>query len=667
MGERLRRLVASACLLLPWGSALAARDFGVVSLELRAEGGVVPTHVCVATGAASARARHRLDGLLGAAMPGVGARPLDLGALGVVAPEAGCLTDGVEACAPQVVLPEAWSDPERVHLACAVDALATPEAAAGAPAVVVVQLEALEASPPPIDSLRVAGGVVTLGLAADVRRMTLTGRVVGGHFAAERTAVRAEASGPDELLLALPLAPRCRTVDLGLPATRVPPSAWAEATATLDGVPLDVAACLAPAPGGGRVSARLPRVAPGATGALSLRFPEALATAPQGLAAWWTGPWPSADTALQVTRFGFSWRRPDCVAPREACPAVWLPSGEACVARSTDTGCAYACPGEGGGPEEGVALPVDVALETRDEARLRWSALVRQPGDVVTSYAEGAPVPLQVDTSGWAVDVPGARVRYLELRTSDGVTRRYPVGGGGPLRVPVAGATCDPVRYRFLGDRVHEEGLAAVVDGRIEVPAPRTSARVLSFEVAALAGGSLGLSDLPDGIDGVTGRSHFTGLVQLVGRFRPRASPWSRLGVEVRLGGSLGQWGRLDGSPRTKDGERLLEIEDKPLWGRVVGDLALVVDLTPVVALGVGGSAGGGWPVASDERLRTGSAAFGGVLLDLRFQARPWVALVLQGRSWFGDRLRWTPAADADPVDLPTSTLVGLLGAQFRL
>lgn len=662
MGERVAAVALGLLLALP---AQAARDFGVVTLDLRAEGGVVPTHVCVVTGAASARTRHRLVDLLAPGEAPAPSRRLSLAALDL--PDTpGCQEAGTDRCAPQVVLPPAWSDPAQVPLACATDALASDEARRAAPAVLVLQLEALEASPPPVDSLSVAGGVVTLGVAADVRRMTLAARVVGGHYAPQRVSVRAEPSGPDELLLVLPVAPRCRWVDLALPGVRVPESAWDGAGLTLDGVGVEPSACLQPAPGGQRVRVRVPRAEPGATGEVAVDLPSGDPSTPRSLSAWWTGPWPGADVALQLTRVDFTWRRPTCVVAEDACPAAFLPTGVACSASSVPGGCAVTCPGDGAPSEAALTLPAQVVLETGGPTRLRWSELLRQPGDVLTSFAPELDVPLTVDTAGWVVGVPGARVHTLELRAPDGSTRRYPVAPEAPIVVPFAHPSCDPVRYRFLGDRVHEEGLATVEGGRLQVAAPEHTARVLGFELAVLAGGAQALVAPPQGADAVAGATFFTSTLQLVARFRPRSPRLARWSFELRLGGSLGQWGFLEGAARAADGRDVLEVRDKPLWGRVLGDAAVVVDLAPPVALALGVGAGGGWPVASADRARTGQGVLVGPSLDLRFRARPWLAIVLQGRAWFGERLRFTPSS-GDEQDLQATSLLGQVGLQVRL
>jgi len=660
-------------LFAPVAEASAAEErYGVVTVDLRPEGGEVPTHLCVVSEVGGPRARTHLSELL---VEGEGEVSAEGRAWRVSGSAWGgegtpaAVSCGAE-CAPQVLLPTRFQRASELFAACTADALSSEDVALAEPRLLVMMLEHLEGSPPTIESVALAGGVVTIGVEANLRRIVVTARSLGGHYEPQRRSVRAEGGSGDNRLVVLPIAPRCQWTDFVLPNTRLRERDRGRMGLRLLDAAADVDACLGPLAGDGHLRVRVPRVEPGRSASIAVAIK---AGSERGAGAGhfggrWEGPWPAPTQVLRAHQIAFSWRPPECVYPEAVCPRAELEAGITCVATRAGDTCHYLCPEEVDASDP-VALtpPLAVRLE-KEDPRQRWTDILSRVGQTLTSYVTGDTVYVHADIRDWRRDVPGSRIRHLEILGADGSARRFPVGGAERIQIPLPGPSCEPLRTKVIGDRYYQEQLASVRGGEVILKSPEKQARIMTFNLLLAQGGMLAL--IPDAPAVIDDPSYFVVLGQLAARFRPRRPRFARLAGELRLGGTIGQWGYY-GTESLEDDPR--RADRKPLWVRFLVEPALIVDIVHPVSMSAGLAIGGAWPLRAGDVADTGR--FSPILapsLDTRLAVRPWLSLVLQARAVFGERTLTTvagpsegEAVSATRSALRTYSLAGLYGLLF--
>ncbi len=685
-----RRLILTllilVALLVP-RVAQAGKDYGVVTVDLRPEIGEVPTHLCVVSQGQGPRTRELLSDLLVAssttASAGSESGPsLELDPKlwsGTAAPAPSCVAEG--ACSPSVELPLAGLLAEQLHVACTTDSLLSDRAARD-PHVLVLMLEHLEGSPPSLESLKLTGGVVTIGVGADLSRIVVTARSLGGHYDAHGRAFRAEeGSGSDaNKLILLPIAPRCHGFDVELPGVRLREADRERLRLRADGRELDPTTCVGALRGSSRMRVVLPRADASSRLEVELALVEDERPTATRFAAGWDTAWPEGELILDPHQIGFVWSPPACVWPIGTCPAATIEGGIECSATALDDGtCQYLCPGDqpsasgaseseaGEWSSEWVELQPPLAVTFRkSDPDQRWTEILQRPGQTLASYVSADQIYLGGDISTWKTEIPGSGIDYVELLGSDGAKRRYAVDEVDNLRILAPGASCDPQRFRLIGDRSFKEGSAEVRDGAVEFGPVHASARLLTFKVLLAQGGGL-VATYGGAPDTLGNPVHFVVLGQLAANFRPRDPRFARVAYELRIGGTLGQWGYYGAG---SIGEEPRRLSSKLAWARLLFEPAVVIDVLPVLALSAGFGIGGSWPIRSSEQEFTDR--FSLVLspsLDARFTIRRWIALVIQGRAFIRERSAVATAIVGDqPVftSFPNVSLVGLYGVELR-
>ncbi|MEZ4448660.1 MAG: hypothetical protein R3B09_04205 [Nannocystaceae bacterium] len=670
-GSALPGLALALALGVAAPAAAAEERYGVVTIDLRPEHGEVPTHLCVVSEVAGPRTRNRLSEYLS---PGPG-EPSEDGRTWDVLPQAwgAKLDPGAgqapgacgQECRPRVVLPSRFDRASELFVACTADSLSSDDAAVAEPRLLVMMLEHLEGSPPSIESVALAGGVVTIGVQGALRRIVVTARSLGGHYEAQRRSARAEGQSGETKLVLLPLQPRCQWSELVLPGVRLRQRDRPRLTVQLDERPLDVEGCVDALAGDNHLRVRLPRTPPGRSAAIAVALsPDAGGEGAMGhFGGRWDGPWPPSQVTLRAHQVTFSWRPPECVYPTGVCPRAEIEAGIQCGAARAGDVCNYTCP-EKVDVSDPVALtpPLTVTFE-KDDPRQRWTDILSRGGQTLGSYVVGDAVYVHADIKSWRRDVPGARIRSLEVLGGDGSVRRFPVDGVDRLQIPLASATCEPLRAKVIGDRVYQEELAPIRGGMAELGPPEKRARIMTFNLLLAQGGSISL--IHDRPESIQNPSFFVVLGQLSARFRPRRPKLARLSAELRLGGTLGQWGyygidSVDDPVRRTDG--------KPLWVRFLFEPAIVVDVVHPLSLSAGLGIGGSWPLRAEEVQNTSRfAPVYAPSLDARLAVRPWLSLVLQARVFLGERLQATfrDGAVANVHSLQTTSMTGLYGLLF--
>jgi hypothetical protein len=662
-------LVAWVILLVPAG-VRAAKPYGVVTVDLRPEIGEVPTDLCVVSQSKGPRTRARLSELLLAPPDGSASSTLVLNPAtwGGALDDPICEADG--ACLPRVELPLAGQQADELWVACTTDSLA-PDQRARDPRVLILMLEHLEGSPPLLESLKLAGGVVTVGVQADLSRIVVTARSLGGHYDAHTRAFRAEDSGNNNqnALVVVPIAPRCHGVEVELPGVRLRESDRDRLLLRAHGVELDAHTCVGPLRGGARLRVEMPRAA--GFGRLEVELPPVDGDTPTAtrFAAGWDTPWPTGELRLDPHQIAFVWAPPACVWPTGTCPSATLEGGIACAATALDDGtCRYLCPGpqDDGSQEEWVDVspPVAVTFE-KDQPRQRWTGTVQRPGQTLSEYVDPNQIYLGADLRGWRTDVPGSRISHVELLDNDGASRRYAVADVDHLQILAPRASCDPLRFRLVGDRRFLESSAPVEAGAVEFGEVHKTARLLTFNIVLIQGGgpTVTYGGAPREL---ANPAYFTGLGQLVANFRPRSPRFARVAYELRIGGTVGQWGYFGPGSLNTDPRR---VTTKLPWARLLFEPGVVVDIIPPLAFGFGFGVGGSWPINNRDVALTGRYRF--VLTasaDARFAIRRWIALIIQGRAIFREQT-WAAVGITgnQPVieEFPNVSLLGLYGVVF--
>ncbi|MCA9651885.1 MAG: hypothetical protein H6712_28735 [Myxococcales bacterium] len=691
------RALAVLVVLLGLPGEAAAERYGVVTLDLRPEAGDVPTHLCVVSEAASDRTRRTLGELLAEAPEpdAVAGRsswrvlPELWGGDEASSQRQRCSDDPLGDCRPRVELPEGLGRASELHVACTSDDLAASEAALD-PRPLFILLEHLEGSPPAIDSVRLTGGIATIGVRADLEQVVVTARSLGGHYLPHPRSERGSEEGrtaegePVRKLVSLILTPRCHTVEVTLPRTRLEPSDRDRLAVRVHGVDLNVGHCVGALTGTGTLQVRIPQ-APLGVGTLDID----LAATESGKAAArfgarWEGRWPSSPFALQFNQVSFTWRRPECIVSADACPAATLETGTTCVPTVTPAGCDYRCPGVVDDSALDLELPVEVTFE-KERPTQRWTDTLAANGQVLTSYVGAEQIYLSANVNAWETEVPGARVTDVEIFGEDGEIHRYGVTHVPNLQLKVPGASCEPIRFRPRGDLDYDEALAEVRDGEIEFGPPERTARRTAFKLYVGLGGGPAWSDTfgPKDVPPV----YFSALGQFALQFRARKPGWSRVGWDLRVGGTLGRWGsRLveaadeDTTSTANDpvrgGTTTDTTADEQLrafgWARVIFEPGLVVAATHRIEVGTGFGMGFSFPIRRNEDL-TGDRInlIWTPSLDARYKIRRWASLMLQFRPIFGERaFTTTQSSDSTEPTVDTQqakarSLLVLFGTAF--
>jgi hypothetical protein len=672
-------LVMMIAVLLTPSLAHAAKPYGVVTIDLRPEIGDVPTHLCVVSQGKGPRSRQPLSELLRAPSEAEAAANeaapadaliLDPATWGGSTDESTCEADG--ACIPRVELPLSGSHADQVWVACTSDSLAAePAAGVGTrePRVLVMMLEHLEGSPPLLESLRLAGGVATIGVGADLSQIVVTARSLGGHYEAHSRAFRAEEGTDRGELVVLPIAPRCHRVEVELPGVRLRESDRERLVVRANEIELDAKTCVGPLRGSARMRVMVPRAS--GFGRIEVELPPVEGETPTAtrFAGSWDQAWPDGELQLDPHQIAFLWSPPACVWPTGTCPTATLEGGISCEATALEDGsCQYLCPGNSSEEwaEEWVDVspPVAVTFEKQDPHQ-RWNQIVQRPGQVLSEYVDPTQIYLDADLSSWRVDVPGSRISHVELLDNDGSSRRYAVSDVKQLRILAPHASCDPLRFRLVGDRRYLESSAPVQDGRVEFGRVHKTTRLITFNVLLAQGGGQAIayggapSNLAD-------PAYFAALGQLAANFRPRHPKFARVAYELRLGGTIGQWGYFGPGSLGDDPRR---VTTKVAWARLLFEPAVVVDVIPPLAFSFGFGVGKSWPINNSDARQTDRFNF--VLspsIDARFVIRRWVALVIQGRAMLLERtVVAVGVMGTEPVvkQFPNISLVGFYGVLF--
>jgi hypothetical protein len=581
--------------------------------------------------------------------------------------DAGRCSGGDGLCAPRIRTAGARESLNELHVACAADALIDADGVE--PRVLLLLAEHLEGSPPRIESLNLAGGVLTIGVEADLTKVVVTTRSLGGHYLPDERSFRAESRGREGALLVLPITPRCLRHEFELPGVRLRASDRERLHVEAHGEAIDVDRCVGNLRGASRLALDLP-IAADRNGSLSIAVdPRADGLEGGRFGLHWTAPWPDPGAELAIEQVSFRWRPPACIYPDEACPAATMEGGIACAVVREGDACQYACPSDG--DEVDVRLPIEVTFEKDDPAQ-RWSDTLQRPGQELVSYVPSDDIHLRADLSTWVTDTPGSRITHVEVQGNDGVARRYGAGGVRDLVVRVPGASCEPVRFRLVGDRDFREARASVTDGRLEFGAIERTVVPVSFNVTLLAGGGPtfggGLTDLGGADVDVRTPVFFTGLTMLAAEFRARKPALARFAGEIRLGATAGQWGYF-GADTVADPVR--RVRPQIAWVRFIAEPAFVVNLTDGVRLTTGLGIGSAWPARPSLVRETDT--FRAVLspsVDVRVRVRPRIHFVVQTRGFFREALSAYETDAAGQVrrrSFDAYSLDALLGVQLDL
>jgi hypothetical protein len=697
----MRGLIALLAFMLGWmgfgiADATAQDRYGVVTLDLRPDAGEVPTHLCVVSEARSPRTRQTLWDVLEpepdpATVPG---RP---GASWRIQSEVwGGLEDAVEAqrctqaplgdCRPRVELPRGLSDKSDLFVACTSDSL-TEGANDSDPRPLFILLEHLEGSPPQIESVRLTGGVATIGVRANLDHVVVTARSLGGHYQPHHRSERATdeigtegtTSGPRSKHVQLGLTPRCRMTEVKLPRVRVRPSDRDRLTVRVHGHDITSERCIENLSGTEVIRVRVPQ-APLGVGSIDVELAPVDGKAGARFAGHFEGRWPTNPFALEFNQVTFGWRRPECIYPRDKCPTATLETGTACEASVTDEGCVYRCPGAVTDENAiDLSLPLQVTFEKTHPAQ-RWTDTLAQNGQLLTSYVPADQIYLNANVNAWETSVPDNKINDVEIFGEDGQARRYGVTHVDNLQLRVPGASCEPVRFRPSGDRHFEDGIATVDDGKINFGDPQRRARMVGFNLTVLAGGGPAWSNADAVIAGsspdpVTSRGtaplYFNTLAMLAIQVRPRKPKLNRLAFEGRIGGTLGRWGRRQ-IEFDEDGDATVnEISDRPLGhARVLFEPGLVFSAHERIAVGAGFGLGFSLPLRQDEELTGQRFQFVySPNIDFRFRLRSWLRLIVQFRGVFGEKPFLPPdialgGATLRREDVNAWSLLALFGVQ---
>jgi len=664
--------------------------FGVVTLDLRPEGGDVPTHLCVVSEAKSSRTRHKLwEALEAAPSDGVlsGARERSWRVLPWVwsgdeqsVENQRCTEDPIGDCRPRVELPNGLSRQSDLYVACAADSL-TEGTPGSEPRPLFILLEYLEGSPPQIESVRLTGGVATIGVSgASFERVVVTGRSLGGHYLPHRRSERGQADpgvpvdegAPKNRTIVLRLTSRCRTVEVRLPRTTIKPTDRARLSARVHGHLLHNDRCVSHLVGSEVMQLRIPP-APLGVGSIDVELVATESEAAARFGGSFEGAWPKTPFALTLNQVAFTWTRPACIYPEDRCPVATLETGTTCSATLTRDGCNYRCPGN---VSEESAISLDLPLEVtfeKDEPKQRWHDKLAQNGQVLTGYVPADEIYLQADLHRWRTETPDNRIGRVEIYGEDGEAHRYGVTRINRLVLKVPGASCEPVRFKPSGDRDYEEAVATVDEGKLDFGNPDSLVRRVNFNVTLALGGGPAWSD---GIE--TPPLYFSGLGLFAVQVRPQRTIANRFAFELRAGITLGQWATTvtdegdsgDDSEVPAEGDTASTTGSEELrrfgWARVLFEPGLVASLHSRVSLGVGVGVGFSLPFRNDkEDLTNKSLNFiWSPNVDLRFRLRRWLRLVIQFRGVLGEKAFYRENDEPEQNETEALSILILFGLQ---
>jgi hypothetical protein len=678
----------------------------VVTLDLRPEAGEMPTHLCVVSEAKSPRARERLWDLLEDKPEKVSTAGGGAATLWRVKPKAWdgaedsalqqqCAKDIVGDCRPRVELPASLTTANDFYAACTVDSLADGRDIAD-PRPLFVLLEHLEGSPPQIDSIRLTGGVATIGVDADLDRVVVTARSLGGAYSPHKRSERGVKEGAAEggggrtlgVLVELPLTPRCQMVELTLPQTALSEDDRDHLRVRAHGVELDVKRCVGPLTGNEVLQVRLPQ-APLRVGSIDVELSRRLGRSGAQFGGRYDGAWPKAPFALHLKQVTFRWRRPACIYPEGQCPAATLETGTVCSAVSTESGCEYTCPGTVDDSAIDLVLPLQVKFE-KSAPDQQWTDTLARTGQTLSSYVDAAETYLSANVSSWRTDIPDNRISGVEIYGEDGEAHHYGVGPlpeqevegvpterGKPavprtprdFRLKVPGASCEPVRFRPTGDRHYDESVAEVTDGKLRFGKPENAARRVGFNVTLAIGGGPAFSQFrsPDS----QAQVYFSGLGMFALEIRPRKPKFSRIAFEARFGGTLGRYATtvdpVDPNPGDGGPKPIPQANtDTVGWARLLAEPGLVVSAHERVAVGFGFGLGMALPFRSNQNLVGDRLRFiYSPNVDLRFRVRRWLKLVLQFRGVLNEQaFEQGDPSGVPPDDAWAGSFITLFGVQ---
>lgn len=657
--------------------ARAQERFGILNLDLRTDAGDAPSHLCVVSEAEGTRTRRKLFEVLEN-------KPADDdGRVWFATPD---VWDGDEAsaerlvcaseellgnCRPRIELPPRLSSSTELWVACTKDSLYAPGAGTE-PRPLFVLLEHLEGSPPSIESIRVTGGVATIGIAADLNTVEVTARSLGGHYLPDRSSQRAVLEttgtpagepGPARKKASLQLESRCRITPVKLPRTRLTDADRDRMSLRVHGMEFDVDRCVVGELEGAEVlQLRLPK-APLSVGSIDVGLAATGAgKAAARYGARYNGAWPEQPFPLTFKQATFEWRRPKCIYPEGECPVATLETGTRCASTLTEEGCAYTCPGTVGDDALDLELPLSVTFG-KQNPRQRWTDKIAVNGQLLSSYVPSDQIYLKARFGSWQPDAPSNRIRQVIVYGENGDELAYGVAGVSELQLKVPGASCEPVRYEPRGDRKYDDDIASVADGSVEFGPPSRLAKRLTVNLTLAIGGGPAWSDAAG--SGSNPPVYFNGLGMFAVRFRPRARGWNRIGFEARFGGTLGRWGETtvteDEEDALPDPDELQVEEDGATeefrafgWARVMFEPGVVVAVHDRFGLGSGFGLGFSFPIREQQDLTGDRISFiWSPSLDGRFYIRPWFALMLQFRAVFGDPGFLTSASDLQSEQSP--------------
>ena len=605
-----------------------------------------------------------------------------------------CTEGAAGDCRPRVELP-AGLDPSELHVACTADELLKTERR-GEVRPLFVLLEHLEGSPPSIESIRLDGGVATVGVAADLSQVVVTARSLGGHYQPDRasalaTSERGESGSPQRKHATLDLLSRCRLVEVTLPGTRLTKRDRERLSVSVHGVDFDVERCVVGDLDDTTVVQI--RVPPAPLGVGSIEVELAATEAGKAAAKYGASyhrAWPATPFPLTFKQVTFSWRRPKCIYPENSCPTAVLETGTTCDATVTEEGCAYVCPGQAGEDALDLELPLSVEFEKENPTQ-KWSDKLAQNGQLLTSYVESDDTYVAADISRWQTEQPANRITGIEVFTEDGGTVQRGVAGVKRLQLKVPGASCEPIHFRPVGDRSYRDDIATIADGEIEFGNPERMARLLSVSMMVAVGGgpawSTALLEDPD--NDLSPPIFFNGLGMFALQYRPRAPGWSRIGFEGRVGLTLGRWsGRVIDSTVTDTGtgtgstgtddtvEDTTADQRRFAQARVFFEPGIVISAHDRFGIGAGFGMGASFPIREPEDLTGNRVKFiWSPSLDGRFYVKRWLGLVLQVRAVFGERAFEVEGstsagpnieAEAMSRDFKARSLLALFGTVFR-
>lgn len=410
-----------------------------------------------------------------------------------------CPAEPHPGCRARVELGERALDDYSV--VCADDDTAPPEGGT-----VYISVESVEAeNPPRFYGFEVSGGRVRWSSFEPISRPSY--RVLGGDFETSRFSYPRGAS--DEPWAEVPVRRRCRCLD-----TRVQLGVGAIESVRVD----DAEVCRGEPSAEGLVPVEVPAVEQDRVAAMRVEASHA------SLGGRWSTRWPPVPIELAPRHFSFDWTIP-CIWPRpDRCPVATI-RGAACRSPGPADGrCRYDCQVIADGAVN-PPLPVHLGLDDPD---IQLSEILGAPGQALVGRVPADARVVWTDVSSWQRDVPGDRIRAIEVLAVDGtrMTIELTAEDTDRLTVPLPGARCGTsLRTELIGERSYAPGFGRIEPGgRLVVPDP--TELVVPWDVhLSLGGGMMGVISTED--RNRTGSHLSWALVQTTGvRVRWPAERW---------------------------------------------------------------------------------------------------------------------------------------------